>query len=310
MDDENTAPDGSGGSAGVRLAAQEVRFASGGEVCAATLYRPEASNEVPCVVMGNGASFTRVDGLPRFAERFVDAGIAALTFDFRHLGGSSGEPRQLTDLKRQRQDFTAAIAFARSLDSVDPDRVAVWGFSTGGGIALSTAAADDRLAAAVLLSPMVDGLAFTLAAGLRKNVHMTAEMARAALGRRTAQLPAFGPPGSHALNSQPEAVHLPEALVADGSTWQNEVRANPSQLLPLFRPVQEARRVRCPLLVCIGDDDTIVPLRPVERTAKRAPRGELRRYPMDHSGGFLDRFDQVAGDQVEFLKDHLKPSLA
>lgn len=290
-----------GGAADGRTT-EDLQFTSDADSCAATVYRPDAWNELPCVVMGNGASFTRVDGLPRFAHRFVDAGFAALTFDFCHFGDSAGEPRQLIDLDRQVQDFAAAVAFARSLDCIDAGRVAAWGFSTGGGVALATAAADDRLAAAVLLSPMVDGLALTLAGGLRKNARMTAEMARAALGRRTALLPAFGQPGSRALNTQPEALPLTEALVADDSLWENEVRANPSQIPARFRPVREADSVQCPLLVCIGKDDTIVPIRPAERTAERAPHGQICTYPMDHSGAFRDHFGQVVDDQISFLE--------
>jgi dienelactone hydrolase len=117
--------------------------------------------------MGNGVSMTRRDGLPRYAERFAAAGFAALTFDFRHLGDSGGEPRQLVDFKRQRTDFAAAVAFARTIDGIDADRVAVWGFSLGGGIAVYVAAGDDRLAAAITLCPGADGLAFTLAAHQR-----------------------------------------------------------------------------------------------------------------------------------------------
>ena len=52
------------------------------------------------------------------------AGYAALVFDYRHLGDSGGEPRQLIDIGRQHDDWRAAIAYARGLDGVDaePDR--------------------------------------------------------------------------------------------------------------------------------------------------------------------------------------------
>ena len=157
------------------MAHVELRFDSGAEECAATLYRPNAgrSTAVPCVVMANGMSLTRRDGLPRFAERFAAAGLAVLAFDFRHLGDSAGEPRQLVDYRRQRADFSAAIACARALDGVDPDRIAAWGFSFGGGLAIYAAGAE-RLAAAVALCPLADGLTSATArdpiANVRKSV--------------------------------------------------------------------------------------------------------------------------------------------
>lgn len=54
--------------------------------------------------------------------------MTALTFDFRHLGGSAGEPLQLVDPGRQDADFRAAMLFARGLEGVDDDAVVVWGF--------------------------------------------------------------------------------------------------------------------------------------------------------------------------------------
>jgi hypothetical protein len=67
-----------------------------------------------------------------------------------------------------------------------------------------------------------------------------------------------------------------------------------------------ANRVRCPLLVCLGERDHMAPRRAAERTVKRAPHGELRAYPIDHFGGFLGGdFERVVSDQVEFLSRHL-----
>jgi dienelactone hydrolase len=295
--------------AGRRAPLEELRFRSDDGECAATLHRPgvDAPGGAPCVVMGNGVSMTRRDGLPRFAERFAAAGFAALTFDFRHLGDSGGEPRQLVDFKRQRTDFAAAVAFARTIDGIDADRVAVWGFSLGGGIAVYVAAGDDRLAAAITLCPGADGLAFTLAADLRTNARQTAAAVRALLNRRTVRLPVTGPPGSIAHFRKPEAMPGIEAVRAEDSLWRNELRAKPLHPPARFRPVRVARRVRCPLLVCLGSNDTLVPSQPIVRTAQRAPHGELRRYPINHFGGFLDGFEDVASDQVEFLNRHLAP---
>src|SRR3712207_7992900 len=106
--------------------------------------------------MANGVSMTRRDGITRFAERFADSGIAALTFDPRHLGDSDGEPRQLIDVDRQRADLAAALRFARSLEGIDPRRIAVWGFSLGGGIAPATAVEDRSAAGGGLLCPRLE----------------------------------------------------------------------------------------------------------------------------------------------------------
>jgi pimeloyl-ACP methyl ester carboxylesterase len=281
---------------------EEVRFASGDGECAGTLYRPAAASlgRTPCVVMANGVSMTRRDGIPRFAKRFADSGIAALAFDFRHLGDSDGRPRQLVDVDLHRADFGAAVELARSIQGVDDRRVAVWGFSLGGGVALATAIEDPGVAAAVLLCPIVDVLA-------RNNVRLFGAALRALARRQKSRLPLTGPPGTTVLFTQPEAAPGFEAVKGEGSLWSDEIRFDPARPATRLRPARSARRVRCPLMVCLGLEDTIVPARPIERTASEAPRGELRRYPIGHFTPFLDGFDAVASDQAEFLTRHLAP---
>jgi uncharacterized protein len=284
----------------------ELQFRSDDETCAATLYRPDdVDGAVPCVVMGNGFSLTRRDGLPRFAERFADAGIAALTFDFRHLGDSHGEPRQLIDYQRQRADLAAAIDLARSLDGIDGDRIAAWGYSFGGAHVVHVAARDDRLAAAVSLFPMLDGLAAARAYGLRETLRFITAAVRASLGRRMVEMPVTGPPGAPAVLNQPEAEPGFAAVRAEDSAWRNQALMRPSQPFAGFRPVRDAPRVSCPLMLCLATEDTISPLQAIERAADRAPRAELHRYPIGHFEGFLGAFDDVVDDQIEFVQRHV-----
>ena len=126
---------------------REVTFEANGVTLAAWLFLPDdQSGPAPCVVMGHGLGGTRDCGLDRYAARFSEAGFAVLAFDYRCLGASGGEPRQLIRIPDQLEDWSAAIAYARSLDRVDPSKVALWGSSLGGGYAI-TAAALDRKAA-------------------------------------------------------------------------------------------------------------------------------------------------------------------
>ncbi|HEV2061754.1 MAG TPA: alpha/beta fold hydrolase, partial [Solirubrobacteraceae bacterium] len=135
---------------------RDLTLRSGGLDCAAWLHVPDRPGPAPCVVMAHGFAGTRRDSLAPYAERFAEAGVAALLFDYRHFGESDGSPRQLLDVRRQIDDYEAAIAFARSHEEVDPARVAVWGTSFSGAHALHVAARG-RCAAAVLQTPMVDG---------------------------------------------------------------------------------------------------------------------------------------------------------
>ena len=75
---------------------KNVSFEVGGSILNAWLYLPEdLSVPVPCIVMNHGFGGTRDWILENYAIRFLDAGMAVLTFDYRNFGDSEGEPRQL-----------------------------------------------------------------------------------------------------------------------------------------------------------------------------------------------------------------------
>jgi fermentation-respiration switch protein FrsA (DUF1100 family) len=285
------------------VACSEICFPSGGETIAATWYRPDVSAaRIPCVVMGHGFTLTRRDGIPEYAQRLATAGFAALAFDYRHWGESTGSPRGWISVREQLADWQAAVQHAGTLDGVDADRIAVWGFSMGGGHALLSAARDHRIAAAVALMPSTDPLAAPppLAVGLR----MIGSALREVI-KRPVTMPAAGPPGSFAVIAAPEALPGFQRLTS-GRDWRNEV--NTSWLLTgrRWRPVREATNIRAPVLLQLGERDGAAPLAPIERTATRAPRAELKRYDLDHFECFhSEHIDQLASDQVDFLRRRL-----
>ena len=112
-----------------RYTRTDVTVDSHGERLAAWLYRPvpEPEQPIPIVVMAHGLGSLRTMGLDAYASRFAAAGYAVLVFDYRGFGDSTGEPRNLVNRKRQREDWRAAIAYARALPGVDPAQVILWG---------------------------------------------------------------------------------------------------------------------------------------------------------------------------------------
>src|SRR5690606_4654369 len=154
-----------------------VHFPSGSDVCDAWLYRPAgatAAGSLPVIVMAHGLGGIKVGGLAPFAERFCTEGYACLVFDYRYFGDSGGEPRELLDIPSQLEDWRAAVACARSLPGIDPDRVVVWGTSFGGGHAVVTAAEDARIAAAIAQCPFTDGPSSVMAIHWKTNMKITA----------------------------------------------------------------------------------------------------------------------------------------
>jgi dienelactone hydrolase len=290
---------------------EDLTFPSGDDRCAAYLYRPAGTGvDVPCVVMAHGFSLTRDDGLPAYAERFAAAGLAALVFDYRHFGASSGEPRQLVDIRRQQADYRAAVRFARTLPGIDPGRIALWGSSFSGGHVLALAEQEPTIAAAVAQTPFADGLAGLRAADPRNAVRGVvagvADAAGAVLGRAPRTVPAVGDPGTLAVLTAPDARAGIEAITGPGSRWRNEVVARIMLMRVVYRPAARAARIACPLLVCVAQQDTTTPPGTTIRAAERAPRGELKLYACGHfdvyRGEWLER---SAADEAEFLERHL-----
>jgi dipeptidyl aminopeptidase/acylaminoacyl peptidase len=116
-----------------------------GDEIEAWLYRPEGDGPHPAVVMAHGFAAVKAGGLAPFAEAFRRQGIVAIPFDYRHWGGSSGEPRDVTSVPAQRADYHTVIDWAVAHPDIDETRVFIWGTSFSGLHAVELAATDDRL---------------------------------------------------------------------------------------------------------------------------------------------------------------------
>ncbi len=288
----------------------DVGFPSGGTECAAWLYRPDAEGSRPLVVMAHGFSATRELGLEPYAERFRAAGLGVLLFDYRHFGASGGEPRQLLDIAAQHADYHAAISWARRLDWVDAERVALFGSSFSGGHVVVVAAQDPRIAAVVAQCPFEDGIATAralfgvnllklTAAGIRDQVGALA-------GRPPHYIRAVGAPGTFAVMTTPDSQPGFQAIMPARTTWENRVAARIALRFATYRPGARARDVRCPILFCVCDTDRLAPAAATVRHAARAPRAEVRRYPIGHFDIYVGEwYERAVGDQTAFLTRHL-----
>jgi uncharacterized protein len=290
---------------------EEVRFASDGESCAGSLFRPPAADgPAPCVVMGTGLSGVRDQGMNAVAERFAAAGFAALAVDYRHFGDSGGEPRGLVSGARQRDDLRAALAFARARPEVDPARMTLWGYSLGGGNVQAVALDEPGIAAAICVAPVVNGMRSLLHVGGVRHVARlmgagVRDGVRGLRRREPYRIPAAGPPGSLAALNSPDSAPGFAALTPPGSTWSNSLCARVA-LAPPYNLARKVRRIPCPTLYCLTEEDDVNPSALGKRAAERAPKGELRLYPGGHFDPFLgENLDRMAADQVEFLQRHL-----
>ncbi|MFF2083988.1 alpha/beta hydrolase [Nocardia sp. NPDC058176] len=292
----------------------DVTFPAAGGQCAGWLYQPDrpsaAPGTRPIIVMAHGLAGVKEMRLDAFAERFAAAGYACLVFDYRHFGSSSGTPRQLLDVGRQLEDWEAAIAYARTIEGVDPDRVVLWGTSFGGGHVIVTAASDQRVAAAVAQCPFTDGLASSTAIPTRTSLRLTVRAIRDVThmltGREPVTVPAYGPPGSTALMTAPDCEPGVLSLIPEGTHVSDQVAARFALQIVRHFPGRSAENVSCPILFVVCDNDSVAPAGPTLKYAVRAPRGEIRRYAAGHFDIYVgDAFERNVADQLAFLAHHI-----
>jgi dienelactone hydrolase len=284
----------------------DVQFPAGDARCAAWLYRPVGVERPPVAVLGHGFGATREMRLDAYAERFAAAGLASLVFTYRHFGDSGGEPRQLLDVELQLDDWAAALAYVRGLVDLDGGRVALWGTSFGGGHVIEAAARDGAVAAIVSQCPFTDGPASLRALGLRANARAFPLAVRDLLAaRRSADpvlIPIVGPPGSAAMMVAPDAEPGYRALIPASVDFRNGVAARIAFQVGRYRPGRSARNVKCPALFCVCEHDSVTPAGRTIRYARRAPRGEIKSYPVGHFDIYLgEAFERAVTDQTDFL---------
>jgi uncharacterized protein len=140
-----------GDDASVFRTTVRIPTASGDDL-EAWVYQPDGHGPHPAVLMAHGFAGVKAGGPEPFAERFCRERFTAVAFDYRHWGGSSGEPREVTSIPHQREDYRPDI---------DAKRIFIWGTSFSGMHVVEIAATDVRLRGAIAQCPLVDGLAGT-----------------------------------------------------------------------------------------------------------------------------------------------------
>jgi dienelactone hydrolase len=128
------------GSGGVRLS---------GEVLA-----PAGGARHPAVVMIGGSGAATREPYREQAEFLAQHGVAALIYDKRGAGDSTGKGSgyRYSDLAG---DARAAVTMLRARPEVRPTAVGVWGFGEGASIAPMVAAGNPSVAAVMVVSPSV-----------------------------------------------------------------------------------------------------------------------------------------------------------
>ena len=124
---------------------RQITFTNGPVKLAGSLFLPPTGDSLVAVVFLHGSGAEGRWASRFLAEQLARHGIAALTFDKRGVGQSSGDWRTASfeDLAR---DGAAAVARLREEPRIDPGRIGIHGHSQGGTLAPMVAVTSGQVA--------------------------------------------------------------------------------------------------------------------------------------------------------------------
>src|SRR5882672_12108700 len=108
---------------------EDISFSVDGLTCRGWFYRPDSVSRKtrPTVILLTGFGGVKEFAIAAFAELFASRGFNALVYDNRYTGESDGEPRGRIIPSLQHDDLRAAIGWALEQESVDPEKLILWG---------------------------------------------------------------------------------------------------------------------------------------------------------------------------------------
>lgn len=276
------------------------------------LYLPKnlkPEDKLPAVVLCAGTGGTKESTGTRLGPILAQHGYIALAFDYRGWGQSdsrlmSVEPqpkveagqeitikvkplRGQMDYAEQTEDIRAAVSYIVGEPGVDPNRIALWGTSYGGGLVVWATGNDPRVKC---LAAQVPGLGGGAAPGLQKYAYeLATKQARG--------------------ETEPAPIETGKltGLLARYST----MRRNPVKSLG-FSAAEAATKITVPSIFVVAEKEEFG-----GNPAVEAAHNDLvkRGVPSDihvlkgatHYSVYAEAFDEATRVEIEWFDKHLKP---
>jgi len=255
---------------------EEVRFQNGDVMLAGTLYVPLTKGPHPAVFLLQGSGDADREAEWFYADQFARRGIAALTYDKRGVGASTGN-WELASFDDFAGDALAGIHYLQSRKDIKPGQVGLYGRSHGGMVA-PLAAARSRDVAFVInfsgnVSPVTRQIIYDNQNKMRAAGFSEDEIAHAVsfmnekykvgrTGRGWTKFKAkIDELESRHTNWLADYVGAPKSLDDLQFFWQVQFSYNPSRAW---------QKVKCPVLGVFGEKDTSTPVKESISNMKRA----------------------------------------
>ncbi len=241
---------------------EEVKFSNGNVTLAGTLVLPLTKGPHPAAVLlpgSDGGERGRGFGLPQF---FAQHGIAALTFDKRGWGASTGTRIGAT-VEDMAGDAAAGVQFLQKRPDINASKVGIWAISQGAWMAQVAAARTPNVAFLILhagpaVSPRLQGRMELV--NTFPQFGYSQDQIKEAVEYQNLYF--------DAMNSDEAYDKLQVAYDqarARGVRWvwnpgtKEQLRAQWTRPNVDFDPVPVLEKVQCPVLAFFGEKDVLVP---------------------------------------------------
>jgi dipeptidyl aminopeptidase/acylaminoacyl peptidase len=293
------------------MPSQGVSFYSEGTRLAGDLFLPDdlkPGEKRAGILLCHGYTGVRNLYLPDTAQALNKVGYVVLTFDYKGWGDSDGPKSRLSPYGRVL-DSQAALTFLGAQDTVDDDRLGIYGTSYGGATVVWTAAVDPRVKVAVSVVGIGHGGRWMRSVRRPDEFVDLLERSKADRIRRVMT-------GESAFADR-NAVLLPDRQSAELAAAAR--RGNPGAVgaIPLeyiddtlgFHPEWIVDKIAPrPVLFITSDDDRLVP--PEESAALYAKAGEPKKLIVLKGFGHYEvyagkAFRQVIAPTIAWYRQHL-----
>jgi dienelactone hydrolase len=250
-----------------RVREEPVTFTSGDVALSGTLMLPAAASPVAGIVLfhGSGPEPRNLE----MARWFAEQGVAALTYDKRGVGASTGDFRAVPFMDLHL-DGLAGVAFLKRRRDIDASRVGVWGLSQGGWLGPLAAARSADVAFVIAVSgPGVspgEQMVFYYANQLRAEGVPEADVQAMTVLRRYVWQSVHDKHDLAIVRARIEGarakatdVHVKAQLDDLSQTTTHAGNLWITQEMN-YDPVVALRRLKVPILFLFGEDDRLVPV--------------------------------------------------
>jgi pimeloyl-ACP methyl ester carboxylesterase len=283
-------------------------------------------DESPVILLAHGLGLVQGKSLHPFVEAFHSVGYAVVTFDYATFGKSDGFPRHQIHPESHIADIHAALAMIDKEGKnrgADVTKIALWGFSLGGGhVLMAAAAAGPSVRAVVAQVPHIaSGFETVLGTLISEPVFAAKAIAMFLLGltklaiwkamNQQAYYPIVGPPGSAAFMQNPGddegylGVLNPGAEI--GSGWKNAATTESGLHLMFYRPLSTVENIELPVLLVAAEHDSLCPPKYIQAAKERIPKSEILtlrgvgHFDIYHG----DALSEMLSRQIKFFQTHL-----